>query len=72
MTALMALCAILPAMIIFLGSGIKIVRKPVGVALKARTDVLLAEAAPAELTAGDDHPVATRRTVTYTMPRLLW
>jgi hypothetical protein len=72
MTTLMLLCAILPAMIIFLGSGFKIVRKPVSVDLGRNTSVLRAEAAPAELVASADHPVATRRVVTYTMPRLLW
>lgn len=71
MSTIMALCAILPALIIILASGLKIERKPVSVAFSRSTDVLIANAAPAELTA-NAHPVATKRVITYTLPKLLW
>lgn len=73
MSTFMALCAILPALIIILASGLKIERKPVSAPVSLRKDVLIANAAPSELTASHaDHPVATKRVVSYSIPRLLW
>lgn len=73
MSTFMVLCAILPALIIILASGLKIERKPVTVALSRNTDVLIANAAPAELTAASESlPVAPKRVITYTLPKLLW
>lgn len=73
MSTFMVLCAILPALIIILASGLKIERKPVTVVLSRNTDVLIANAAPAELTAASEsHPVATKRVVSYSIPQLLW